>query len=111
VTYTTLPTDPDAPQITLWVVTETHPGDPDAATHVYIDRRIARAALIDAMRSWACELDDSVDRDDDDPGLLAHVEALVADEAHRMLTDEEFTCTLCDEATLQTGTFRLLVAQ
>ena len=30
---------------------------------------------------------------------------------HRMLADEEFTCTLCDEATFETGTFRLLVAQ
>ncbi len=110
-TNTTLPTDPDAPQITLWVVVETHPGDPEAATHVYIDRRTARAALIDAMRSWASDVDDGVDRDDDDPGLLAHVDALVADELHRMLADEQFTCTLCDEATLETGTFRLLVAQ
>jgi len=109
VTNTTLPTDPDAPQITLWVVTQTHPGE--AAAHVYIDRRTARAALIDAMRSWACDVDDGVDRDDDDPGLLAHVEALVADELHRMLADEEFTCTLHDEATFETGTFRLLVAQ
>ena len=109
-TNMTLPTDPDAPEITLWVVTQSHPGEAPA-THVYIDRRTARAALIDAMRSWACDVDDGVDRDDDDPGLLAHVEALVADEAHRMLADDEFTCTLHDEATSQTGTFRLLVAQ
>ncbi len=110
-TIATLPTDPDAPQITLWVVIETHPGDPEAATHVYIDRRTARAALIDAMRSWACDVDDGVERDDDDPGLLAHVDALVADELHRMLADEQFTCTLHDEATFETRTFQLLAAQ
>jgi len=27
------------------------------------------------------------------------------------MADEECTCTLCDEATFETGTFRLLVAQ
>ena len=110
-TNTTLPTDPDAPQITLWVVIETHPGDPEAATNVYIDRRTARAALIDAMRSWACDVDDGVDRDDDDPGLLAHVDALIADELHRMLADEQFTCTVSDEATFETATFQMLAAQ
>ena len=30
---------------------------------------------------------------------------------HRRMADEECTCTLCDEATFETGTFRLLVAQ
>ena len=107
----TLPTEPDAAPITLWAVIEKDPGDQLAASHVHIDRRTARDALIGAMQAWAGAVDDSIDRDDDDPGLLAHVEALVADEQHRMLADEEFTCTLCDEATLQTGTFRLLVAQ
>ena len=110
-TTLTLPTEPDAAPITLWVVIEKGPGDQLGASHVHIDRRTARAALIDAMRTWAAEVDDGVDRDDDDPGILAHVDALVADEQHRMLADDEFTCTLHDEVTFETGTFRLLVAQ
>ena len=110
-TNLTLPTQPDAPPITLWVVIEKRPGDKSGASHVHIDRRAARAALIEAMRTWASGVDDGIDRDDDDPGLLAHVNAFVADEAGRLLADPEFTYTFCDEATSATRTFQLLAAQ
>ncbi len=110
-TNLTLPTEPDAAPITLWVVVEKDPGDQLGASHVHIDRRSARTALIEAMRAWAADVDDGVDRDDDDPGLLAHVNAFVADEAGRLLTDSEFTYTFCDEATFESRTFQLLAAQ
>ncbi len=110
-TNLTLPTEPDAAPITLWVVIEKDPGEQLGASHVHVDRRSARTALIEAMRSWAADVDDGVDRDDDDPGLLAHVNAFVADEAGRLLADPEFTYTFCDEATAETRTFQLLAAQ
>ena len=110
-TNLTLPTEPDAAPITLWVVIEKDPRDQLGASHVHIDRRTARNALINAMRTWAADIDDSIERDDDDPGLLAHVNAFVADEAGRLLADEEFTYTFCDEATAETRTFQLLAAQ
>jgi len=107
----TLPTEPDAAPITLWAVIEKDPGDQLAASHVHIDRRTARDALIGAMQAWAGAVDDSIDRDDDDPGLLAHVNAFVADEAGRLLAEDEFTYTFCDEVTAETRTFQLLAAQ
>ena len=110
-TELTLSTEPDAAPITLWVVIEKDPGDLLGASHVHIDRRTARDALIDAMRAWADAVDDSVERDDDDRGLLAHVNAFVADEAGRLLADDEFTYTFCDEATAECRTFQLLAAQ
>jgi len=110
-TTLTLPTEPDTAPITLWVVIEKVPGDQLGASHVHVDRRTAREALLGAMRSWAGDVDDGVDRDDDDPGLLAHVNAFIADEAGRLLTDPEFTYTFCDEATAETRTFQLLAAQ
>ncbi len=110
-TTLTLPTEPDAAPITLWVVIEKDPGDQLGASHVHIDRRTARDALVGAMRAWAGGVDDSIERDDDDPGLLAHVNAFVADEAGRLLADSEFTYTFCDEATCESRTFQLLAAQ
>ncbi len=110
-TNLTVPTEPDAPPITLWVVVEKHPGDHLGASHVHLDRRTARTALIEAMRAWAADVDDGVNRDDDDPGLLAHVNAFVADEAGRLLADPEFTYTFHDKATSATRTFQLLAAQ
>ena len=110
-TTLTLPTEPDPAPITLWVVIEKDPGDQLGASHVHLDWRTARTALIEAMRAWAADVDDGVDRDDDDPGLLAHVDAFVADEAGRLLADPEFTYTFCDEATAEARTFQLLAAQ
>ena len=110
-TNLTLPTEPDAAPITLWVVIEKHTAGQHGASHVHIDRRTARDALISAMRAWAAHVDDGVDRDDDDAGLLAHVNAFVADEAGRLLADPEFTYTFYDEATAETRTFQLLAAQ
>ena len=110
-TNLTAPTEPDAAPITLWVVVETRPGDQPGASHVHLDRPTARTALIQAMRAWAADVDHGVARDDNDPGLLAHVNAFVAAEADRLLADPEFTTTFCDKATSQTRTFRLLAAQ
>ena len=110
-TNLTLPTEPDAAPITLWVVIDKHPRNQLGDSYVHIDRRTARTALIEAMRAWAADVDHGVDRDEDDPGLLAHVNAFVADEAGRLLADPEFTYTFCDEATSATRTFQLLAAQ
>jgi hypothetical protein len=110
-TTLTRPTEPHPAPITLWVVIEKNPSDQLGASHVHIDRRTARAALIDAMRTWAAGVDERADRDEDDPGLLAHVNAFVADEAGHLLTDPEFTYTFCDEATAESRTFQLLAAQ